>query len=78
MAEERQPDRRPCERCSLWCPDAAWNAMPVSCDEERTVQASRRAEYRTEDGGGDREDSASQDKAWPLFSGGNRRAQTLS
>jgi hypothetical protein len=38
----------------------------------------RRAKYRAENGARDRENSASQDKAWPLFSGGNRRAQTVS
>jgi hypothetical protein len=62
----------------MWRNDEAGNALPVSSDENGTVQASRRAEYGTQDGGRDRADSAGQDKARALFSGGNCGAQTIS
>jgi hypothetical protein len=56
----------------------AWKPLWFASDVKRALQASRRPQHRTQDGGRDREDSASQDKAWALSSGSNRRAQTVS
>ena len=50
----------------------------LSSDEEGPLQAPRRPEHRTQDGGRDRADSAREDKAWPVFSGRNSGAQTVS
>jgi hypothetical protein len=69
LAEERQPRGRSHKSPTLLCEDQAGDGLPMSCDAEWTVQASRRAEYR------------SNVSSWPSQSTGgtpNERKQNVS
>ena len=71
MAEKRESRGRFLEGHTMRSEDAARDVLPVSGDGERALQASRRTEYRAEDGGRNRAYPAGGDEARPSFEDGD-------
>ena len=70
MAQERQHPWRVLEGSPMWSENETRNAVPVSCDDKRSLQAPRRTEHGTEDGGRHRVHSASAAEAWKVHERG--------